>query len=221
MKPTSHPLIAFLALMTVALAITGGILWARGPTPQIVTSAPAIVGKTVTSGTAAIGGPFTLAATNGQTVGDRTFRGKWLLIYFGYTYCPDACPIALSNMSVALQRLGSDASKFQPLFITVDPQRDTRQVMADYLKSFDSRIIGLTGTQAQIDRVIKEYHLYVSRQKPDPSNGDYLVDHSAYIYLIDPQGKFVNVTEGSATGNTIAEWLRMKMAQADRKGALE
>lgn len=215
MKPTSRPLIAFLALMTVALAITGGILWARGPKPQIVTSAPAIVGKTVSSGTAAIGGPFTLAATNGQTVSDRTFRGKWLLIYFGYTYCPDACPIALSNMSVALQKLGSEASKLQPLLITVDPQRDTRQVMTEYLKSFNSRIIGLTGTQAQIDRVIEEYHLYVSKDKPD-TDGDYLVDHSAHIYLMDPQGKFVNVTDGSATGNAIAEWLRMKMAQADR-----
>lgn len=215
MKPTSRRLIVFLALMTVAFAILSGILWRKGPKPQIVTSAPATVGKTVTSGTAAIGGPFTLVATNGQTVSDRTYRGKWLLIYFGYTYCPDACPIALSNMSVALQNLGSDASKFQPLFITVDPQRDTRQVMAEYLKSFNSRIIGLTGTQAQIDRVIKEYHLYVSRQKPD-ADGDYLVDHSAYIYLMDPRGKFVNVTEGSATGNAIAEWLRMKMAQADR-----
>ena len=216
MKPTSHRLIAFLALMTVALAITGGILWADNANPRIATSAPAIVGKTVSSGTAAIGGPFTLVATNGYTVNDRTFRGKWVLIYFGYTFCPDACPTALANISVALQKLGSDASKLQPLFITVDPQRDTRQVMADYLKSFDSRIIGLTGTQAQIDRVIKEYHLYVSRQKPDAGNGDYLVDHSAYVYLMDPQGKFVNVTESRATGNAIAEWLRMKMAQADR-----
>jgi protein SCO1 len=201
-----------LALMTVALAITGGILWARGPTPQIVTSAAAIVGKTVTSGAAAIGGPFTLAATNGQTVSDRTFRGKWLVIYFGYTYCPDACPIALSNVSVALQKLGLDASKLQPLFITVDPQRDTQQLMADYLKSFDSRIIGLTGTQAQIDRVIKEYHLYVSRQKPSDGNVDYLVDHSAYIYLMNPQGQFVNVIQGSEDGEAIAAWLRKEMA---------
>lgn len=121
MKPTSRPLIIFLALMTVALAVLGGTLWATRPKLQIATSAPAIVGKTVSSGTAAIGGPFTLVATNGRTVSDRTYRGKWLLIYFGYTYCPDACPIALSNMSVALQKLGSDASKFQPLFITVDP----------------------------------------------------------------------------------------------------
>jgi protein SCO1/2 len=212
MKPTFHPLIAFLALMTVALAITGGILWATRPKPQSATLAPAIVGKTVTSGTAAIGGPFTLAATNGQTVSDQTFRGRWLVIYFGYTYCPDACPIALSNMSVALQKLGSDASKLQPLFITVDPQRDTRQVMADYLKSFDSRIIGLTGAQAQIDRVIKEYHLYVSRQKPDSGNGGYLVDHSAYIYLMNPQGQFVNVIQGSEDGEVISAWLRREMA---------
>jgi protein SCO1/2 len=93
------------------------------------------------SGTAAIGGPFTLVATNGQAVSDLTYRGKWVLLYFGYTYCPDACPTALNNISVALEKLGSDASKLQPLFITVDPNRDTREVMAEYLKSFDSRIL--------------------------------------------------------------------------------
>lgn len=212
MKPTSHRPIMLLALMIVALAILGGILWTSGPTSQIATSARAIVGKTVSSGTATIGGPFTLAATNGETVSDRTLRGKWLLIYFGYTYCPDACPTALANISVALQKLRSDASKLQPLFITVDPQRDTRQVMADYLKSFDSRIIGLTGTPPQIDQVIKEYHLYVSRQKPSKGNVDYLVDHSAYIYLMNPQGQFVNVIQGNEDGEAIAAWLRKEMA---------
>src|SRR6266446_7445446 len=98
-----------------------------------------------------IGGPFTLVATDGKTVTDQTYRGKWLFIYFGYTFCPDACPTALSNIGIALEKLGSEADKIQPLFITVDPKRDTLEVMADYLKSFDPRIVGLTGSQAQTD----------------------------------------------------------------------
>ena len=167
--------------------------------------------KTAGSGAATIGGPFTLLATNGQTVSDRTYRGKWLLIYFGYTYCPDACPTALSNISVALQKLGPEAGKLQPLFVTVDPARDTESVMADYLKSFDRRIVGLTGTQSQIDSVIKTYRLYVAREEPETDAKDYLVSHSAYIYLMDPRGRFVDVIQGAASGGEIATWLRNEL----------
>src|SRR5258708_40214390 len=117
------------------------------------------------SSSAQIGGPFTLDAADGRTVTDQTYRGKWLLIYFGYTFCPDACPTALNNMSEALDKLGSDASKIQPLFITVDPKRDTPQVMADYLKSFDSRILGLTGSHTQPDIVAKAYRADVPRRQ--------------------------------------------------------
>src|SRR5260370_39032431 len=117
------------------------------------------VHKVITSGTAAIGGPFALVATNGEDVSDQTYRGKWLLIFFGYTYCPDACPTALNNISVALEKLGSDAPKLQPLFVTVDPHRDTRQLMRDYLESFDSRIAGPTGTQDKVDRNAKAYRV--------------------------------------------------------------
>jgi protein SCO1/2 len=155
---------------------------------------------------AAIGGPFTLMDTTGKTVTDQTYRGKWLLIYFGYTFCPDACPTALSNMSVALKKVGSTAGSLQPLFITVDPKRDTVQVMSDYLKSFDPRIVGLTGTQAQIDNVAKAYRIYAAPQ--NANGGDYLVDHSAYLYLMDPQGRFVNVISGEASGDEMAERLR-------------
>jgi cytochrome oxidase Cu insertion factor (SCO1/SenC/PrrC family) len=213
MKPTSHPLIVFLALMAVALFVTAGVLVATSPKRQILTSAPAITGKTVTSGTASIGGPFTLASTRGDNVADQSFPGKWRLLFFGYTFCPDACPTALSNISVALEKLGADADKLQPLFVTVDPQRDTRDVMAEYLKSFDSRILGLTGTKDQIDNVIKEFHLYVSRDKPD-NDGSYLVSHSSYIYLMDRQGTFVDVIQGAADGDAIAAWLRKEMANS-------
>lgn len=173
--------------------------------------------KITTSGTAAIGGPFTLVATNGETVSDQTFRGKWLLIYFGYTYCPDACPTALNSMSVALEKLGSQASDLQPLFITVDPERDTRETMAKYLTSFDSRILGLTGTKEQIDSVIKEYRLFVSRENPEHGGGDYLLSHSSYIYLMNSQGRFVSVIHGEAVGgDEIAIRLRKEMADAGR-----
>jgi protein SCO1/2 len=166
------------------------------------------------SGIATIGGPFTLVATSGQNVSDRSYRGKWVFIYFGYTYCPDACPTALNNISVALEKLGSDARDLQPLFVTVDPQRDTRAAMADYLTSFDSRIIGLTGTQDQIDRTVKEFRVYASRDKPDDGGDSYLVSHTSYIYLMDPQGEFVNVIQGGATGEEIATWLRKEMGRA-------
>jgi protein SCO1 len=167
-----------------------------------------------TPGTATIGGPFTLVATNGQKISDQTYRGKWVLIYFGYTYCPDACPTALNNISVALEELGPDAGKLQTFFVTVDPQRDTQEVMTDYLKPFDSRILGLTGTKAQIDDVIKEFHLYVSAEKSEGHGNNYYVSHSSYIYLMDPQGSFVDVIHGNAAGNEIAGWVRKEMREA-------
>jgi protein SCO1/2 len=158
------------------------------------------------SSSAAIGGPFTLIDTSGKTVTDQTYRGKWLLIYFGYTFCPDACPTALNNVSGALAKLGSVAEKIQPLFITVDPKRDTPQVMADDLKSFDPRIVGLTGSQAEADDAAKAYRVYVAAQKSD--GDDYLVDHSTYFYVMNPQGKFVNVIAGDVSGEQMADKLR-------------
>jgi len=195
--------ILILMALTLVAASALGAVWGLliAPAPEVVTT-----------GTATIGGPFALASTNGKDVTDQAYRGKWMLIFFGYTFCPDACPTALNNISVALEKLGPDASKLQPLFVTVDPQRDTREVMTEYLKSFDSRILGLTGTQAQIDSVVKEYRVYVAQQRPETGGDDYLVSHSAYIYLMDPQGKFVNVIQGSEGGEEIATWLRKQIA---------
>lgn len=173
------------------------------------------------AGTAAIGGPFTLVATNGQTVSDQTYRGKWLFIFFGYTFCPDICPTALANISIALKKLDSEASDLQPLFITVDPERDTAKVLDDYLKSFDPRIIGLTGPQPQIDKVIKEYHVYVERQQHDPGDQNYFVSHNGYVYLINPRGQFVNVIQGSEPGEKIAAWLSKQMAHPNERVSVQ
>lgn len=195
----------FLIVSACAFAAVGGIALTRiwlgsNPAPRITTS-----------GTAAIGGPFRLVASDGAEVTDETYHGKWILIYFGYTFCPDACPTALANISVALEKLGAQAGQLQPLFITVDPQRDTRDVMAAYLKAFDPRIVGLTGTPAQIDAVVKEYRIYAAPQKSD-GDSNYPVAHSAYLFLMDPHGTFVNLISGNASGEEIAVWLRKKMA---------
>jgi protein SCO1 len=155
----------------------------------------------------ALGGPFTLTAIDGRTVTDQTYRGKWVLIYFGYTSCPDACPTALNNMGVALDRLGAEASRLQPIFVTVDPKRDKREVLAEYLKSFDPRIVALTGTEDEIAAVAMKYHLYVSAH-PVSSDGNYLVDHSGYFYLLNPDATFVNILHGDLSGDEMAARLR-------------
>lgn len=201
------------AMVLGALCIAAGALSFLVYPESIVSESGAVV----RSGTAAIGGPFSLVATDGQTVTDQTYRGKWLLIYFGYTSCPDACPTALNSMSVALEKLGSRADRLQPVFVTIDPERDTRDAVGRYLTSFGSRIVGLTGTEDQIESIIKEYRLYVSREKPDAGGKDYLVSHSSYIYLMDPQGAFVNVIHSDAVGDDIAVWVRKEMAEADKR----
>lgn len=150
----------------------------------------------------AIGGPFSLTASDGSTVTDQTYAGKWELVYFGYTFCPDACPTALSDMTLALEKLGPRATLVQPLFITVDPKRDSQLVLADYLKSFDPRIVGLTGSEAQTTATAAAYHVYVKPQSD--GGGDYLVDHSAYVYVMDPHGQFVDVIDGATSGDAMA-----------------
>ena len=169
---------------------------------MLIPSAP----QTTNSMLGKLGGPFTLMATDGRAVTDQTYRGKWALLYFGYTSCPDACPTALNDMGVALDRLGPEAAAVQPVFITVDPKRDTREALAEYLKSFDPRIVTLTGTEEQIAAVVKEYRVYVSAH-PE-SGGNYTVDHSSFFYLINPEGKFVRAIAGDVSGEELAERLR-------------
>jgi protein SCO1 len=162
-----------------------------------------------------VGGPFTLVASDGTTVTDQTFRGKWLLVYFGYTFCPNTCPTTLLEIATALEKLGADAIKVQPLFITVDPQRDTPDVMAQYTQSFDARIVGLTGTPRQIAAIAQEYGVYYARQQTGPGAEDYVVDHSTYVYLMDSQGKFVRGFDADTPGALIAAAVRDLMARGE------
>ena len=147
-----------------------------------------------------IGGPFSLVTPAGRTVTEQDLLGHWSLIYFGYTYCPDACPTALTDMGEALQALGNNS--IRAFFFTVDPDRDTASALAAYLKSFDARIVGLTGSIAQTSGAAAAYHVLVEPQKQN--GNDYLIDHSAYIYVMDPQGRFVDVIDGAMPGEQMA-----------------
>ena len=138
--------------------------------------------------TAAIGGPFRLEAGGGRVVTDADLRGAPFLVFFGYTHCPDVCPTTLFQLSEVLRALGPEA-KFKVLFITVDPERDRPELMQHYSESFDPRIIGLSGDRASIDNVIAAYRVYA--RKAPGANGEYTMDHSAVIYLMDRDGKFL------------------------------
>jgi protein SCO1 len=140
-------------------------------------------------GPSAIGGPFKLIGQDGKTITDKDMRGKPFLVFFGYTHCPDICPTTLFELSEILHAMGKDADRINALFITVDPDRDTAPVMKDYLSSFDPHLRGATGDQKAIDAVEKEYRVYA--KKVPTKDGDYSMDHSAVVYLMDKQGRFV------------------------------
>jgi protein SCO1/2 len=140
---------------------------------------------------AAVGGPFTLVDDTGATVTESTLGGRPSAMYFGYTFCPEVCPTTLLDLSRWIKQLGPDADKLNYVFVTIDPARDTPQLMHAYLSSFDKRIRGFTGTPEQIARIAQEYRVYYKRVPTD--DGGYVMDHSAIIYLMGPDGKFVGV----------------------------
>src|SRR6266508_1591293 len=140
-------------------------------------------------GPAAVGGPFQLTDQNGRTVTDQELKGYPFLVFFGFTHCPDVCPTTLFEVSEVLRALGPDADRVGALFVTVDPERDTPDVMKDYLGSFHPRLRGLTGDAAAVAATLKTYRVYSKKVELD--GGDYTMDHSAIVYLMDKQGRFV------------------------------
>lgn len=144
-------------------------------------------------GKAAIGGPFSLTDQNGVPKSDKDYLGKWILIYFGFTFCPDICPDELEKIGGVIDKLNGvkHLPQLYPLFISVDPIRDTPAKVNEYLKEFHPHIVGLTGTPEQVDQVAKNYRVYYSQSKPDQDN-DYLVDHTIVAYLVNPKGEFVD-----------------------------
>jgi protein SCO1/2 len=167
------PAVAFLSGL-VALSLAA--LWTLGP------DAPATRASSV-------GGPFALTAMDGRRVTHETFQGAPHLVFFGFTHCPDICPTKLMELSQILSAAGDRAQRVRALFITVDPGRDTPEALKSYLGSFDPRIVGLTGSQEEIDAVVKAYRAYAKRVPT--SSGDYTMDHTAIVYLMDRRGGFV------------------------------
>lgn len=165
---------------------------------------------------AAIGGPFELVDGNGDTVTDATFAGKPLVLFFGFTYCPDVCPTTLSELQGWIEALGPDADKLNYAFVTVDPERDTPDVMRDYVWAFDTRIAPLTGSREQIDAVIKAYRVYAKKVPLD--DGDYTMDHSAAVYLMNSDNKFVGTIAYAEAEETALQKLRRLIANAPASG---
>jgi protein SCO1/2 len=154
----------------------------------------------------AIGGPFRLTDQNGKTVTDADLKGKWSLVYFGYTHCPDACPTALNDISIALEDLGTKRDAVRPVFITVDPERDTPDALKAYVTSFDAPILALTGTPEQVAQAAKGYRVYYAKHLE--AGGEYSMDHSSVIYVMDPQGRFTASFTHESTPEQIAERLK-------------
>ncbi|HWA79670.1 MAG TPA: SCO family protein [Acetobacteraceae bacterium] len=160
-----------------------------------------------------IGGPFRLTDDTGRTVTDASFRGRWMLVYFGYTSCPDVCPTELATIAAALHDLGADADRVAALFITVDPARDTPKVLAAYVRLFDRRLIGLTGTPAQIAATARAYRAYYQKVASGDRNA-YHMDHSSFIYLMGPDGGFEDLFNPGTRAADIAASIRSRIARS-------
>jgi len=178
-------------LLIVILA--GFLVGALGGASALILTSGAQTPKVETTGTALIGGPFTLVDQNGNTVTDRDFRGKYMLIFFGFTHCPDICPAELHVMSAALDALGPKADDVVPIFVTLDPGRDTPEAVGAYVKNFGKTFVGLTGSPAAIANAAKAYRVTYQKfeYKDKEGNYGYSIDHSALVYLMDKDGKYL------------------------------
>lgn len=189
MSAAQRGLIIFLVGLGVVLGVfVAGHWWGGEPQNFVATS---------------IGGPFALTDQNGAVRHDSDFRGKLMLIYFGYTYCPDACPAALTVMTSALDELGDTAKDVQPIFITVDPERDTVAQMKSYASNFHPRLLALTGSVAETTAAARAYRIYFEKVKPEGSS-DYLVDHSSLTFLMGRDGKFLTYFGPEVTADQMA-----------------
>lgn len=179
-------ILALIALAIVAIGL--GAAWRAGMFGGREGPAPS-----------AVGGPFQLVDSTGRAVDQSILEGRYTAVFFGYTYCPDFCPLTLQTLIEARSKLGDRADDFQILFISVDPERDTPQQVATYLQNFPG-VVGLTGSPAQVDAVVKAYKSYRNKRGEGP---DYLMDHTTAVYLMDPKGRFVNaVTHGLGPDQT-------------------
>lgn len=190
-----------LAVAVLAIGVAGYIIYDRMAGPQTISGEGLVITGTK------LGGPFSLTDENGKAVTQAAFAGKYTLVYFGYSFCPDICPTGLQTMAEALDQAGDKAENVVPVFISVDPDRDTPDQLKEYTALFHERMEGLTGTKLQIDDLVKKFRVhYQIRKDIDPEN--YPVDHSSFFYLMDDQWNLVAVFRHNATAAQIANVLK-------------
>ena len=179
------------ALGSAALLVLGG----QGPMVE-------------TTGKALIGGPFTLVDQTGRTVTDQDFRGRYMLVFFGFTHCPDVCPAELQVMSASLDELGPKADEIVPIFITLDPERDTQEAMGAFVKNFGSRFVGLTGSPEAIAAAADAYRVAYAKIYEDTRKPDYSIDHSGLVYLMGKDGEYITQFTYGTPAAKMTETLR-------------
>jgi len=200
--------IALIPYVFLAAFVLAGILWHQGDQRLQAASGETDATETPVS----IGGPFALTDQDGNTRTEKDLQGRFSLVFFGFTYCPDVCPTTLAIIQAALEKLGSDADRVVPVFITVDPERDTPAVIKSYLSAFGTRFIGLTGTPEAVTQATKAYRVYA--QKSPTDDGGYSMDHSSIIYLMGPDGKYVAHYQIETGPDGLAQDLRKRIAGA-------
>jgi len=193
---------ALIPYLLLAAALAGGLLWHES---EMVPG----LGKSVITGRADVGGPFRLTDQNGKSVSDADFRGRYMLVYFGYSFCPDVCPTTLAVMAQALEKLGGRRGRVVPVFITIDPERDTPKVLADYMKAFGPDFVGLTGSAAAIQDAERKYRVYAVKKPLE--KGNYGVDHSSVLYLMGPDGRLVSFYDEAISPDDLAKELKQKI----------
>lgn len=199
--------IRLLAVAVIAAAIGGVAAIAMLPGTR-----ERLSGTLPTTGQALVGGPFTLVDHTGKTVTDKDYRGRYMLVYFGFTYCPDVCPSGLQVIAAALDQAGVKVTeKIAPMLITVDYERDTPTQLAQYVPSFHPSLIGLTGNQQQIAAVLKAYRVYAKKVEDPKSSAGFTYDHSSIAYLMDPQGRYI--THFNPSGEKAEERIAERLKQ--------
>ena len=195
----------------IAFVIAGFLIGAIAGAGVLLVANPQGGQPVQSSGAALIGGPFSLVGADGKPVTDRDFRGRYMLIFFGFTHCPDICPAELQVIAQALEQLGDKAKTVVPIFITLDPERDTPEAMANYVKSFGPNFVGLTGSPVAIAAAATAYRVAYSKVENKESAGDYSVDHSALVYLMDPEGRYVTHFSYGLSADQMAEKLEKSL----------
>ncbi len=197
----SYPLIGAMLAALAAIAFAAYVTWqVARPVPIANVGGSSIAVPMQIK----IGGPFALTDHKGKRVTDEDFRGKLLLVYFGYGFCPDVCPTELQNMAAALDEMGEAAHDVQPIFITVDPERDTVSSLAEYVPNFHRRLVGLTGARQEIEKAAAAYRVYHAKVNTGSDDEDYLVDHSNFVYLMGRNGAFLTMFRGATDPRKIS-----------------